>query len=158
MLRQIVTLSAILCLATAGCNSSNRPPTYPVSGTVIMNGKPLEGAAVVFVPAEGVAGPQAATGITDAEGKYKLGTFTADDGAIAGEYRIKVSKFDGKKPSKEEQEKYISYEEEQKMQFGDEKPTPPAKNILPPKYANEATSGFTHTVTKGKNSVDLKLE
>jgi hypothetical protein len=44
------------------------------------------------------------------------------------------------------------------MQFGDEKPTPPAKNLLPPKYANEATSGFTYTVKKGANTVELRLE
>ena len=77
---------------------------------------------------------------------------------MAGDYRIKVSKFDIKKPIKEEQARYISIEEEQKIQFPDENPTPPAKNILAPKYANEASSGFTFTVTKGQNTIDLKLE
>jgi hypothetical protein len=122
-----------------------------------MKGQPLEAATIVFVPAEG-GSQQAATGISDAAGKFKLSTFLADDGAQEGEYRIKVSKFDIKKPTKEEQQRYISLEEEQKMQFGDDKPTPPAKNLLPPKYANEATSGFTYTVKKGTNSVELKLD
>jgi hypothetical protein len=151
-------MSLLTAILIGGCSGSGRPRTYPVSGVVTMKGQPLEGATVVFVPAEG-GSHQAATGITDGTGKFKLSTFLADDGAQEGEYRIKVSKFDIRKPTKEEQQKYISIEEEQKMQFGDDKPTPPAKNVLPPKYANEATSGFVHTVKKGSNApVELKLE
>src|SRR5262245_689213 len=150
-----LTVAGVLAF---GCSSSTgRAPTYPVSGTVTMKGQPLAAATVVFVPADG-ATQEPATGITDAEGKFKLSTFLADDGAQAGDYRIKVSKFDIKKPTKEEQDKYVSVEEEQKMQFPDDKPTPPLKNILPTKYANEASSGFTHTVTKGKNTVEIKLD
>lgn len=150
-----LVLAAIM---VGGCYSgTRRPPTYQVTGTVAMKGQPLEGATVVFVPAEG-AGHEAATGISDAAGKFKLSTFMADDGAQEGEYRIKVSKFDVKKPTKEEQQKYVSMEEEQKIQFGDELPTPPAKNLLPKKYASEATSGFTYTVKKGQNTVELKLD
>jgi hypothetical protein len=154
-----VALTLVLAtIMVGGCSSgTRRAPTYPVTGTVTMKGQPLEGATVVFVPAEG-SSQEAASGITDAAGKFKLSTFLADDGSQEGEYRIKVSKFDIKKPTKEEQDKYISIEEEQKMQFGDEKPTPPAKNLLPPKYANEASSGFTYTVKKGQNTVELNLE
>jgi hypothetical protein len=140
----------------AGC-SSGKPKTYQVTGTVTMKGQPVEGATVVFVPPEGVT-YQAATGITDASGKFKLSTFTGEDGAQEGEYHIKVSKFNVKKPTKEEQERYISMEEERKMQFGDDKPAVPAKNLLPAKYNDEAASGLTYTVKKGSNTVELKLE
>jgi 5-hydroxyisourate hydrolase-like protein (transthyretin family) len=155
--RSCAWLALLLAL---GCNSGpRRPPTYAVTGTVTQNGKPLEAATVVFVPLEGAVGQEAATGVTDAQGRFKLTMYKADDGANAGEYRIKVSKFDNKKPTKEEQASYISYEEEQKMQFSaDEKPTPPSKNLLNAKYANEATSGFTFTVKKDDNTIDLKLE
>jgi len=149
---------AALVVLVVGCYSgTRRPKTYKVTGTVTLKGQPLEGATVVFVPAEG-ATHEPATGITDAAGTFTLSTFLSGDGAMAGDYRIKVSKFDIRKPTKEEQDRYISIEEERKMQFGDEKPTPPAKNILAPKYASEASSGFTFTVTKGQNSIDLKLE
>jgi hypothetical protein len=159
MMRISAALPLVLaCILVSGCSwGTGRPPTYQVNGAVSMKGQPLEGATVVFVPAEG-ASHEPATGITDAAGQFKLSTFLADDGAMAGDYRIKVSKFDLKKPTKEEQARYISIEEEQKMQFGDEKPTPPAKNILPPKYASETSSGFTFTVKKGQNTIDLKLE
>ena len=152
-----LALAALVIVATGCYSGTRRPPTYKVAGTVTMKGQPLEGATVVFVPAEG-ATHEPATGITDAGGTFTLSTFLSGDGAMAGDYRIKVSKFDIKKPTKEEQARYISIEEEQKMQFPDEKPTPPAKNILAPKYANEASSGFTFTVTKGQNAIDLKLE
>jgi hypothetical protein len=140
----------------AGCSSA-RPKTYQVTGAVTMKGQPVAGATVVFVPPEG-ATYQAATGITDASGNFKLTTFNGNDGAEEGEYRIKVSKFNVKKPTKEEQERYISMEEERKMQFGDDKPAVPAKNLLPAKYNDEATSGLTYTVKRGPNTVDLKLE
>jgi hypothetical protein len=152
-----LAIAFLLAALAAGCSRSTRPPTYPVSGTVTMKGQPLEGATVVFVPSAGAA-HEPATGITDAAGKFKLSTFIADDGAQDGDYRIKVSKFNIKKPTKEELERYISLEEEQKMQFGEDVPTPPARNILPPKYANESTSGFTFSVKKEKNTVELKLE
>lgn len=150
-------LSLALAIVCIGCSGTGRPPTYPVAGTVTMKAEPLEGATVVFVPVEG-AGREPATAITDEQGRFKLSTYIADDGAQAGEYRIKVSKFNVKKPTREEQEKYVSIEEEQKIQFGDELPTPPAKNLLPAKYASETTSGFTFTVRKGPNTIDLKLE
>jgi hypothetical protein len=149
--------SLMLAVVMSGCFGTGKPPTYQVTGTVTMKGKPLEDATVVFVPPEG-ASYQAATGVTDASGNFKLSTFTSDDGAQPGDYLIKVSKYDRRKATKEEQDKYISYEEEQKMQFGDEKPTPPSKNLLSQKYNNETTSGFTFTVGKGPNIVELKLE
>ena len=81
----LVTVGIVL----TGCSSSSRPPTYPVTGTVTWQGKPLAGAAITFVPTgEG----EAASAITDAEGKYALTTWEAGDGARPGEYRVKVSK------------------------------------------------------------------
>ena len=160
-MKRFVLVAVALVFAVGGCSGDGRRPTYPVAGTVTLKGQPLEGATVVFVPAAplGEASHEPASGITDAAGKFKLSTFLADDGAQEGEYQIKVSKFNIKKPTKEEQDKYISMEEEQKIQFGDEKPTPPAKNTLSPKYADETKSGFTYTVKKGQdNKVDLKLE
>jgi len=150
-----VALLPLVVLVLAGCSSgTGRAPTYPVSGTVKMKGQPLAGATVVFVPVEG-ASHEAAMGISDASGKFKLTTFSADDGAQEGNYRIKVLKFDNSKATKQE---VISYEQEQKMQFGEERPTPPAKNTLPKKYESEATSGIIHTVPKGASTLDISIE
>jgi hypothetical protein len=156
-----VALVAVLALVvgiSAGCSSrSGRPPTYPVTGTVTWKGKPLEAATVVYVPV--TPGVEAASGITDAAGRYRLTTYVAGDGAQAGEYHVKVSKYDLKKATQEEKQKFVSIEEEQKMVFArDELPTPPAKNTLPKKYESESTSGIGHTVTKGPNTRDISLD
>jgi hypothetical protein len=150
-----VLLLPLVVLVLAGCSSgTGRAPTYPVSGTVTKKGQALAGVTVVFVPVEG-ASHEAAMGISDASGKFKLTTFSADDGAQEGNYRIKVLKFDNSKATKQE---VISYEQEQKMQFGDERPTPPAKNTLPKKYESEATSGLAHTVGKSASTFDISIE
>jgi hypothetical protein len=155
-MKRFVSLLAVAVLA-AGCSGSGRPATYPVSGTVTMNGKPLDGAQVVFVPASKNA--EAATGVSDAAGRYQLTTYVAGDGAQSGEFRVRVLKYDTKKPTREEQEKYITLEEEQKIVFAqDEKPIPPAKNLLPKKYESEITSGLKHTVPKSASTFDIPLE
>jgi hypothetical protein len=151
-----IVLALSSCLL--GCNSgTRRPPTYPVTGTVTFKGKPLERAAVVFVPTD--RSLEAASGITDATGKYELTSFVSGDGAQAGEYKVKVSQYDTHKATTEEKKQYMTIEEEQKLSFAkDELPTPPAKNMLPKKYENETTSGITHTVTKGPTTLDIKIE
>jgi hypothetical protein len=80
-----------------GCGGSDewvegRPPVYPVSGQVIYQGKPLEGASVTFSPVEGEGSTFGASGRTNAEGRYSLTTFTQDDGAPAGRYHVTVTK------------------------------------------------------------------
>ena len=148
---------AFALFAALGCSSGpSRPATYPVSGTVTWKGQPLEAARVVFVPTS--PGIEAASGVTDASGKFQLTTFVAGDGAQLGEYRVKVSKYDSKKATTAEKKEYMTFEEEQKMAFsGDELPTPPAKNLLPKKFESETTSGITHSVTKGPSSLTIEI-
>lgn len=149
-------LGFALAAAVAGCFGSNRPPTYPVSGTVTWKGKPVEGARVVFVPQQ--PGGQAAAGITDAQGRYRLTTYVEGDGAPEGEYRVKVTMYDVRTPTKAEKEAYLSIEDEQKLRFaGDELPTPPARNLLPRQYEDENTSGITHTVPRGPSTLDIAI-
>jgi hypothetical protein len=46
-----------------------QPKPVPVSGTVTLNGQPIEGAEVSFFPAD--AKGRAATGMTDMAGRFK---------------------------------------------------------------------------------------
>jgi hypothetical protein len=141
----------------AGCTSKpERPQTYPITGTVIWKGQPVEAARVVFVPT--APGVEAAAGITDAQGKYKATTYGGGDGAQAGEYRVKVSKYDNQPPTAEEQQPELPYEEEVKIYAEDERRFPPAKNLLPTKYEDEATSGLVHTVTNSPTTLDITIE
>lgn len=87
------TWAVILSLACiVGCTSAGRnlPKTVPASGVVTLDGKPVDGAQVVIVPAaEGTTG---ATGVTDASGHFSLRAYPEKDGAIPGEYKVQVSK------------------------------------------------------------------
>lgn len=85
---------AAACLAAVGCGgSSNTLDVHPVAGVVTFNGKPIEGANVVFfgqdqqVQAKGVPMPQ---GTTDSAGRYQLTTYHQGDGAPAGNYGVAV--------------------------------------------------------------------
>ncbi len=53
-----------------------------------LDGEPLPGAALMFVP---VAGGRPAQAVADAEGRFVAWTFEPGDGAVVGEHRVAVS-------------------------------------------------------------------
>ncbi len=62
--------------------------TAPVSGIVTLDGQPLTGATITFVPTAG-GGP--AVGKTDVSGRYTLTTFEEGDALAPGTYSVTVS-------------------------------------------------------------------
>jgi hypothetical protein len=87
MPRPWALLGLFLCpvlLATAGCGNQN---LSKVEGVVTLDGAPLSGATVSFMP---VGQGRAASGLTDGDGYFQLTTFRTDDGALAGDYRVIV--------------------------------------------------------------------
>ena len=139
-----------------GCSNSSRPPTYPVTGTVTWQGKPLAGAVVTFVPASTEG--EAASAITDADGKYALTTWEAGDGARPGQYRVKVSKQEQETVDPSKMVRNLSIEEEQKIYVENTKPAPPAKRLIPSKYQDDQTSGLTHKVEEKATTFDIKIQ
>jgi hypothetical protein len=79
-------------LASLGCGSpgGHLPKTVPAKGVVTLDGKPVEGAQVVLVPA--AAGTTGAYGTTDGSGRFSLRAYEEKDGAIPGDYKVQVSK------------------------------------------------------------------
>src|SRR5690606_26456268 len=65
--------SALLLIGLAGCSGEGKaeslPETQQVTGTVTLNGKPLAGAMVRFVPNGTTTGVEC-TGVTDTNGVY----------------------------------------------------------------------------------------
>lgn len=90
---RILFVCATLVAIGPGCsNTANDVPELaPVTGTVTMGGKPLEGAQVTFTPQTGgLSG-----GTTDATGRFEL-YYKADlKGAVPGKHTIKISKMEG---------------------------------------------------------------
>lgn len=88
-----ICLSIALCgCAWLGCGSagSHLPKTVPATGVVTLDGKPVDGAQVVIVPAGD--GKNGANAVTDASGRFALRAYPEKDGAIPGDYKVQVSK------------------------------------------------------------------
>lgn len=95
MLRFCVSLG-VLALA-AGCGGSAAPEkalptTVPVSGVVTLDGKPLQKAAIRFVPRGETKGVDC-YGFTDDTGRYELTQLRGGAGAPPGEYTVAFSQF-----------------------------------------------------------------
>ena len=83
----VATLTCAL-LPLAGCGRSDRPPLGQVQGTVLLRGKPLASADLVFRPAKG----RVSYGTTDANGHYDLIYLRQDHGAIVGKHTVQIFK------------------------------------------------------------------
>lgn len=84
---------ASACLLLVGCGDG--PPDrnlVPVDGIVLLDGQPLEGAFIEFVPQGNTPG-RGSIARTDSAGKYLLKTIDGVEGAAPGEYKVKVSKW-----------------------------------------------------------------
>jgi hypothetical protein len=82
-----------LALGLFGCGGSDlgRPTledVVPVNGTVTYQGQPLENFQVTFRPTDG---RKPGVAITDADGKFKLGTNKLDDGCPPGPCKVGVA-------------------------------------------------------------------
>ena len=105
-------------------------------------------------------GSRGAVGVTDANGNFQLTTFTAGDGAVAGEHQVSITKYD--------QPKITPKGDGSVADTGDDPETPEErgagrdadpKSMLPAKYADPKTSGLTATVTDaGDNKFPFNLD
>lgn len=70
-----------------GCRESG-PPLGVVSGTVTLDGQPLEGAAIVFSPKAQAADAGSSSGKTGPDGKYALEFGSSRKGAYLGDHSV----------------------------------------------------------------------
>lgn len=157
--RQLLCAASVLTILafSIGCDAApENPPTYPVTGTVTYRGKPVPQATVVLMSL--TSGGRGASGTTDESGKFELMTFEPGDGALPGEYKVRVSAYElVAEPPNDSDQTDLTQEEEEALYTGAEDEEP-SKNLLPKKYENAATSGLSHTVTEGPTVLDLDLK
>jgi len=139
----------IMLVLALGCTGrpAGYPETAPVEGTVLLDGKPLEGALVIFSPAEG----RASRGTTDAAGKYTLRYTGEIDGAMIGSHVVSIVKEISdprfKAPSR-------SANGEGDLEPG--VPDAPLVNMVPNKYRGRE-SALSANVTDDQNVFDFDL-
>ncbi len=138
-----------------GCGGPKGPAVTVVSGTVMLDGEPLDGASVVFHPtsSSGLAG----TGKTSADGTFGLSTFRATPGAgvVPGEYVVTISKEEW--PQFEEPEDDDPDYERKMAQVERDMERAKPTYITPQAYGDEETSGLTATVSTGENKIVFEL-
>ena len=152
-----LSLVLMVLLFGVGCGgSTGQPKTVPASGTVLYKGEPVEGATVSFWAKKA---PRAASGVSNARGDFSLSLFGANDGAIAGENTITVTKAaTGEKPVSNldmlNNPGALANSSAARGTGAQEAP----KNLIPEKYSNQETSILRETVTeKGPNKFVLQL-
>jgi len=138
-----------MVVVVSGCGTKSGPRVYPVTGTVLYEGKPVLGAVVAF---RGEGATRIATGTTDAQGRFKLTTYNSGDGTVAGKHKVTISKevVEGAMESKD-----LSMEEAVKYR------PPPVKRRreLPAKYADPARPLIEVTVSESSpNDFTWNLE
>src|SRR5687768_12763016 len=87
----VQTLLAVVpysVIALAGGCGDGRPATFPVQGTVrFQSGEPVPVGVVEF---RSKSDGRIAKGKINQQGRFTVGTFTNDDGAVAGEHQVLV--------------------------------------------------------------------
>lgn len=89
----IVRLAATICgvaatLAAAGCGKGEYE-VAPAQGVVTVDGKPFGAGKVMFAPVakgDDRRAGRASFGKLDAEGRFRLGAYADDDGAVVGDH------------------------------------------------------------------------
>jgi hypothetical protein len=81
----------MLSAAIVGCGGGDTPPLGQVTGSVTLDGKPVEGAVIQFEPT--TSGFPTAFGQTDKDGKYELWYSRGNKGASLGESLVRIQAF-----------------------------------------------------------------
>jgi hypothetical protein len=139
-----------LVLIATGCHSKNGP--VDVEGVVLLDNEPVAEATVLFIPEGGTGQP--AHGMTDENGKFRLSTFQENDGALAGAYKVTVTK---SVPPPQPPEAEPGDSRSIMAHFKAIKQHKQEKSPLPAVYANEKTTPFHYSVpVQGKLILELK--
>ncbi len=128
-----MTTLCLLMLTSCGGNKGG-PATVKVTGTVTLNGAPIDGATVLFTPDIGSNdGRLASQAATDSEGRFALTTHVGGgkfkSGIVPGKYVVAITKLD----TTATKNTFL-----------------PPKNLLPPKYADPKSSQLNAEVIAGQ--------
>jgi hypothetical protein len=144
-------------LIIQGCGG-NPLGTVRVSGTVTLDGNPVEGGSVSFIPAGGEGRESFA--ITDAHGRFVLTTPGTDtgSGAIPGEYHVSLSKWSDPLEGINTDGMGIAEAEAEILRhFPRGLPSP--ENLLPARYSNRTETPISPVTVQrgGRNNFTFDL-
>jgi len=125
---RLAPLVVAVVIAVAGCGPSVKIPTAPVSGVVTVNGKPVQGLEVDFVPDEKI---RPAIAMTDASGRYEARFLRRQAGVSLGPCVVRIS----------------LYRDGQRI-----------NNLIPPKYNEKAAENPELRITIPKEGITFNYD
>ncbi|MEW4563537.1 carboxypeptidase-like regulatory domain-containing protein [Bremerella sp. JC770] len=143
-----LSLSVCVVSVCLGCSGNGM---LPVEGTVTLDGTPLEGAAISFVPAEG---GRPCSGQTDEQGHFTLASYTANDGVPPGEYKVTVVKLDARRQAQAAPVEEGTEPGEQVMGSIEQA----TRFLTPKRYASPATTDLRVEVKENMERVQIDLK
>lgn len=120
-------LCAVVLLVVGCTGSSDRPELGLVTGVVTVDGEPVEGLLVTFIPDAG----RPSSGVTDVLGQYELEYVGASMGAKLGHHQVRITTLDIGEPNR------------------------PARELVPSKF--NVQSELTAEVDANDNRYDFAL-
>ena len=119
-------LLVLTLVAAVGC-SDGRPKRVPVSGQVLIDGDPVKGGSIQFIP----EGARPSSSDLDKDGRFTLQCFEKGDGAVTGKHKVIVA---------------ARAMEGEKLRW-----------YAPQEYADIDTSGLTEEITEATDSLLIEL-
>ena len=74
-------IASVILAGIAGCGDDGLPNTGSVTGTITLNGEPIQGVQLEFTPSEKI---RPSYGMTDSKGQYKAQFVTVKSGVALG--------------------------------------------------------------------------
>jgi hypothetical protein len=153
--RVLISWLFLFTATMCGCQGARGPAVEFIDGSVQLDGKPVDGATVTFIPAAG-SGP-VASGISGPDGRFVLTTAAAGavagKGAPAGDYEVIVVKMESTLVA-ELDPSDPGYASQADLPTTPTKP----KSLVPSAYGKASTSGLKATVMKGRNELSFSLD
>lgn len=142
---------ALLLLLPCGCKKPKLKGLVPGSGTITLNGEPVEDALITFSPINPGADQRSASAKSGPNGSFNLLTLEPGDGIFPGEYKVMA-----KKTRTTGSNIVLDPDDRRNPAAMDDRVT---VHLLPQKYGHPAATDLTVTIpAKGNKSIELKLE
>jgi len=116
---------AFVSVVSIGPGCSDGPSLVPAKGVVTLDGEPLEGATLSFVPVPGNSVSTAGMDVTGPNGNFQL-SFNGRAGVAPGKYKVLISKAEEIKTSNKKVPKEFEKASVEKMLMG------VSKEAIPP--------------------------
>lgn len=142
-------LTTAFTLAVIGCGGGEK--VAPVSGRVLVDGKPMANLVVVFQPLGSQDNPnpgRGSAGLTDADGRFKLTYDNKEPGAIIGKHKVAIFT------------KLTDEELRSDPETGSEDGAVPKnvrREVIPPKY-NDMTTLTFEVPAGGSDQANFELD